>query len=186
MNYKNKKSRKKLFIILLASVIAICLVLFTLEKLHVINLYTKSPDKAGEQSEGSINYGPPTDDEKNAADTQKTKNQEKEEQRNDSEKQSNTGASVIITDAGQYDNVIEVRAFMPDHYEDGICTIVFTQNSQTISKETPAYRDASTTICTNPLIKRSEFPTAGKWQVIVKYKSPGASGQSDQQTLTID
>lgn len=133
-----------------------------------------------------INYDPPTEEEKQAGDEQKEeiiKDEEAEEkQTNNEQKQT---ASVIITDAGQYDDVIEVRSFIPDHYQDGTCTITFRQGEKTLSKDTPAYKDASTTICTNPLFKRSEFPSGGDWQVTVSYTSKDAAGQSKPQTVTL-
>lgn len=96
-----------------------------------------------------------------------------------------SNTTVIITDAAQYDDTIEVRSYIPDHYEDGTCTITFTQDSKVVTKQTPAYRDATTTICTNPLIKRSEFPSPGTWIVKITYESSGASGESKAQNISI-
>ena len=135
-----------------------------------------------------VNYDPPTEEERAAGDKQKEK-VDKEEQRQNSQNGDSTEkktTNVIITDAGQYDDIIEVRSFIPDHYQDGTCTIAFRKGGQTITKGTPAYRDASTTICTNPLIKRSEFPSAGDWQVSVSYDSKDAKGTSETQTITIE
>lgn len=140
----------------------------------------------GQKEDKGTSYEEPTQEEVTAGDDQKIRNIQDEEQRNDPENQNKQTANVIITDAGQYDDIIEVRAFIPDHYQDGTCTITFTQGSQTITKDTPAYRDVSTTICTNPLFNRLEFPSAGQWQLVVRYSSAGASGQSDQQTVTIN
>lgn len=94
--------------------------------------------------------------------------------------------SVIITYAGENsDNIIEVNAYMPEHYEDGTCTITFVQGSQKLERSSPAFRDATTTICTNPLIKASDFPSKGIWNVTVAYESNGASGVSTAQAVTV-
>lgn len=84
---------------------------------------------------------------------------------------------VIITDANQYDNLVEVRSFIPDYYENGTCTITFTQDSQTVSKTTlltKIYPLLSVLI----LFSRSEFPTAGTWNVTVTYETANAKGVS--------
>ncbi|HTE22518.1 MAG TPA: hypothetical protein VK674_05765 [Candidatus Limnocylindria bacterium] len=137
-----------------------------------------------------VNYGPPTEEEKASGDKQKETTDAEEEQQNapeppDQNDPQKKAVTVIITDADQYDAIIEVRSFISDHYQDGTCTITIKKGSQTVTKKTPAYRDASTTICTNPLIKRSEFPSAGDWQVTVAYASKDAAGTSDAQTIKI-
>lgn len=143
--------------------------------------------KVADVANGTINYDPPTEEEQNSGDTRKEEivNNDKPTTPPQPSDPAKT-ATVIITDAGQYDNVIEVRAFIPDHYQDGTCIITFRRGSQTVSKDTPAFRDATTTICTNPLIERSEFPSAGDWQVTVSYKSAGAAGQSETKTIKIN
>lgn len=135
-----------------------------------------------------INYDPPTVEEKAAGDEQKKKLEPTKPDENtdpsDPPEDSNQ-VKVVITDAGQYDDIIEIRSFIPDHYQDGTCTVTLTKGTTTVTKETTAYRDASTTICTNPLIKRSEFPSAGDWTVRVQYASANARGTSELQTITI-
>lgn len=142
-----------------------------------------------------INYNPPTEQEQQAGDNQKQKITERQDrfkeqegehsQQNSTSNQPNAQATVVITDASQYDDVIEVRAFVSDHYQDGECTTTLTKGNLTVKKTTAAFRDVSTTICTNPLIKRSEFAEAGDWQVIVKYTSSDKNGVSKAQTVTI-
>jgi hypothetical protein len=135
-----------------------------------------------QQTEDYINYNPPTDEEKAAGDAAKANLDTQSSNQNGSP---NGNATVIITDAAQYDDVIEVRSFISNHYEDGTCTITFTLGQKTVTKETPAYKDISTTICTNPLFQRSEFSVAGQWQMTVSYKSTGASGSSAPRVVTI-
>lgn len=146
------------------------------------NEATNTSSNGTQQTGDYINYDPPTDEEKAAGDSAKAK---LEEQASSQSSNTNGTATVIITDANQYGDVVEVRSFISNHYEDGTCTITFTQNQKTISKETPAYKDISTTICTNPLFQRSEFSSAGQWQVTVTYKSAGATGSSAPQAVTI-
>lgn len=134
----------------------------------------------------SVNYGPPTEEEQRAGDEQKDKILRAEAAINNQVDQKIKTANVIITDAGQYNQVIEVRAFISNHYEDGTCSITFTQGSLKVTRQTPAYRDASTTICTNPVFERSEFANSGEWLVVVEYNSNNAKGQSEPRSIIIE
>ena len=133
-----------------------------------------------------INYSPPTKQEQQVGDREKnqviqTQNQDKKPQN------PSVNSNVTITDAAQYGDTIEVRSFLPEVYKDGTCTIAFTQGSLHVIKEAPAYTDATTTICTNPLIKRTEFASTGTWQLIVSYKSSDGtvSGQSAPKNVIV-
>ena len=181
-NKNNRVSTKKRAFIVLATVVLAGAGFFFYRS------YTSNND---DNWVDGVNYNPPTEEEKAVGDTQKETADTEEEQQNPPKPSEQTtpqkkAVTVIITDAGQYDDIVEVRSFISDHYQDGTCTITFRKGSQTLTKKTPAYRDASTTICTNPLIKRSEFPSAGDWQVTVAYTSKDASGTSDAQTVKIN
>ena len=149
------------------------------------------------QKKNNTVYSPPTAEEKQSGNDVKpeiVKMQEQEDsQKKDNSEQSpgqqpasSSNATIIITDAGQYDNVVEVRAFVSNRYQDGTCKITLTKNGLTVSKTTEAYKDATTTICTNPLFDRSEFKQAGDWQVIVEYTAGNISGKSKPQTVKIE
>lgn len=135
---------------------------------------------------GIINMNPPTKQEKQAGNVRKQEIDKEEALINQQEKIEKKNVNVIITDAGQYAEDVEVRAFIPDHYQDGTCTILFQKDSLSISKSSPAYRDISTTICTNPKIKRSEFSSSGEWKVTVSYESKDSKGASDPQSIIIE
>lgn len=138
-----------------------------------------------ENTEVTDSFNPPTKEEEQAGDQQKDKAISQDESQNASNQRQNKTANVIITDAGQYGSEIEVRSFVPDHYQDGTCTITITKDNSKVEKTTTAYRDASTTICTNPLFSRSEFSSPGTWQVTVQYTAKDASGQSQPKTINI-
>lgn len=169
---------KKLLIIVFAAVLLVAVLIYS----------TKS--RGGSFDNGAntdINYSPPTDDERRLANSQKTQNvmrQESENNQRNNREDTNKVADVVITYAEEQNNIIEVNAFS-NKYEDGTCTILFSQGSSKITKQTPAFRDASTTICTNPLIKRSDFPSGGEWDLQVIYNSPSFSGQSELQKITL-
>ena len=177
----NRKPSKKTLLLVGLAVILVC---GGAASAYAIKKSRNSVTPMATGDENEINYGPPTDEEKKAGDDQKDKNIAEEEKRN----QPTTGlknVAVFVTDADQYEDVVEVRSFIPDHYEDGDCTITFTKGSDVVSKTTSAYRDASTTICTNPLFERSEFSSAGNWSLVVTYKAAGATGKSEAKDVKI-
>lgn len=185
-NNKLSSNKRRLFVALLVALLLIALGLF----LYKQNQRSNTNNPLGASETDGINLNPPTEEERKAGDARK---QEISAERRLAESQPSSGSgasnkktvSVIITDASQYDDLIEVRSFIPDHYQDGTCTITFRKDDRTLTKMTPAYRDISTTICTNPNIKRSEFSTSGEWQVTVSYESADAKGTSNSQTITI-
>lgn len=90
----------------------------------------------------TIDYGPPTEAEKKAADTQKQANT----QRQEIDKTPVTGAgaaTVVLVDAGQYDSAIEVRSYVSNIYEDGgQCTVTLTNGNSSITRTNSAFKDA--------------------------------------------
>lgn len=186
MKYSNKNTKtnkKRLFSVVFVMIVVVLGGVFGYKYYSKIN-------------KGGSDYTPPTQEEKQSGDDIKpnvVKRQEQEEsQKKDNPEQSSSqqpanssSATVVITDAGQYDNVIEVRAFISDRYQDGTCKISLIKDNLTVSKTTEAYKDATTTICTNPLFDRSEFKQVGNWQVVVEYNSQNYSGKSSPQTVII-
>lgn len=130
-----------------------------------------------------VDYGPPTEEEQKAGDAIKEELDE-DEQQEPAPSDQKQNATVVITDVGQYGDKIEVRAFT-EHYEDGTCTVIFTKGSESFSVDTPAYRDATTTTCTNPNIDRSRFASSGVWKVQITYESSKALGSSEVKEITI-
>lgn len=132
-----------------------------------------------------LNLDPPTEEDKQRVETHK---QELVRQQEEQGQSSPSGRTVtpIITDAGHYDQSIEVRAFVPGIYEaGGTCQIDFAKDNQKVSKQVAAVQDATTTRCTNLAVPRSEFPSAGSWSVTVKYLSQSSNGSSETKTLEV-
>lgn len=189
MSYKqnhrhNKKSRSSKFLVILVALLLVSFSGFFAYK-HFF-----------QKKNSNTIYTPPTQEEKQSGNEIKpevVKRQEQEDaQKKDSTNSStpttstNNNAEVIITDAAQYNNVIEVRSFVANKYQDGTCKITLTKGELVVSKETKAYKDATTTICTNPLIDRSEFKQTGDWQVFVQYTAGATTGSSKPQTVKIE
>lgn len=162
---KSKNKKNKIIIIIVLLLVALAMLFVALEKTGVTNLFTLGNETAQEPTAdvNTIDYGPPTEAEVEAGDTQKDKIIAKEDQKPANE------ASVVIVDASQYDDIVEVRAFVSNIIEDGTCTYVFTKENSRIEKTSPAYGDASTTPCVTLTVPRSEFENSGTWNVTVTY-----------------
>lgn len=130
----------------------------------------------------NINFGPPTQEEQEAGDDRKQEIVDEESRPTGTQK----NANIIIVDASQYGDEIEIRSFINNVLEDGTCTITLRKDNDSITRQVPAHKDVSTTICSNVIIKRSDFPSSGLWNVSVSYKSSSASGTSETQTVTIN
>ncbi len=180
MRYQRKNNKKKLLIALLA-------ILLIGGSVYVYQAL-RADDTNSPQDDSGINFGPPTEEEQRAGDEQKDRIVEEQENENSTTQNSDQkqSANVIIVDADQYDDVVEVRAFISDHVQDGTCFYRFTRNNQLVEKSLPAHADASTTICPNLEVDRTEFPTAGDWQLVVTYESDNAKGSSETKTITIN
>jgi hypothetical protein len=145
-------------------------------------VYTRhqAAEKAKPPLTDKITYASATKEEQAASDKQK------QADLNQESTPPPTTASVNISDANQYDDTVEVRAYVSNAVEDGgTCTTVFTKGTTNFSVDTKAFKDASTTQCGAIDVARSKFSASGKWSVIVRYASPSISGQSQPSQLDI-
>lgn len=182
---KNRTSRSKILLLILAGVL-----LFA----GGVYAYQALDDNADSKSQANdIDFGPPTEEERQAGDEQKDTITDKESsndadettQPSDSDENDRQddrkSANVVIVDASQYDDIVEVRAFVNNHIQDGTCRYRFQRGNQTINKQLEAHADASTTVCPALEVNRSEFRSAGTWSVTVTYESSGAKGSQSQE-----
>lgn len=143
---------------------------------------TTSVESPNTSTGTTINLDPPTAQDKQAVD------QHKDELSKQQTPTDSTGKKVVtpvIVDAGQYEQQIEVRSFVPEIYEStGSCTIIFTKDGSKIVKQVAATPDATTTRCSNLTVARSEF-SAGTWTIVVSYSSPTAQGSSQTKTFEV-
>jgi hypothetical protein len=130
----------------------------------------------------TINFNPPTEEEKKAGDNVEAKKNTTPVSSQGTQQNTNPGAgigsaSVAITDASKYGDQVEVRAFVSNIVSDGICTYTFTSGSKKVIKTSPAKADASTTNCLTLNFNVSELSGSTKWTVTVKY-------ENQQKTIT--
>lgn len=165
---KKRSSKKKYLLIGLVVLLAV----------GGIFAYTQTLN-GNDNDRDSVNYSPPTKEEQEASNTQKEKNIEREQI--DTNNQTIKNAEVVLVDANQYNDTVEVRTYIANIYEDGgTCTVTFTKDGQTITRNNKGFKDATTTQCEPFVIPRSTFSEAGDWQLKVSYASDSSAGESSQ------
>jgi hypothetical protein len=132
----------------------------------------------------SIDLSPATEQE------QQESNQRKEESAKQEEIPSSPSGpkktvTPVIVDANQYDQKIEVRAYIPGIFEDGgTCTSTFTKGATIVKKSVSATKDATTSRCDNLTFDKSEL-APGVWTVVVGYSSLTSEGDSRVSSLEV-
>ena len=176
MKYKNKNTKKSkiklLSFLLVASLLISLSGLLYLRTRANTSANNQSSEVISGDSESKINYNPPTEDEQEAGDDIKP----------DIGSGTNTpnNASVVIVDAGKYDNNVEVRAFVSNSVKAGSCKFEFTKNSNIVTREVKAAPDASTTQCESISIPYEEFGNSGTWKLTVTYTANNLTGKAEQ------
>jgi len=157
------------------------LVLAGLELGGITNFYTRNntPQQVQTPAVNTVNYLPPTEEENNAGNLQKEEIVANENQTS----QKPQTAEVIIVDASQYENEIEVRAFIANVIESGTCTYTFVKDQEKLTKTMPATADASSTPCMTLIVPRSEFSSAGTWNLTVAFESETITGSQAQEVV---
>ncbi len=169
---------------------AAILLLVALETTGTTNFFTSNDTDTQEVTEESFDI-PPTEEEANAGDEAPIKQEPLED---NSQEPNNSGAdqdddsqstpvSVVISNIGVYDGMIEVSAFTPDAIANGTCTYVFTSGANTVTKTTRARADASSSICIDEPFPVSELSASDEWGVGVTYKSESGNYIGTQQTV---
>ena len=145
-----------------------------------------------------VDYGPPTEEE-----VQNSQNAKKDILEEDETTQDGSGdstsesgnensttlktVSIGISYADVLEDNVEVRAFVIGVIEGtGTCTATLTRpGSQPVVKSSKAFIDASTSQCEPILIPLSTFDQSGEWALVVSYKSPTSTGESEKTIINI-
>lgn len=175
---KQNVSRKKTLLIAI-----VCIAIVGIGTFFLVSSRNNS-DTGDTRPVNSVDYSGPTKEEQKAGDEQKAINEKEEEAIKNNP--TPTNANIFIVDASQYDDTIEVRAYISNILEDGgTCTATFTRGETSFTKTSTAFKDATTTQCGNMTIPRSDFSSAGDWRVTVSYASSSMTGQSSPKTMAI-
>lgn len=141
--------------------------------------------------EGTINYGPPTEQEKQQAEDNKDAVAERiklenEATQNPPSPNNKKSVTPIITHAAENDGQIHINAYVPGIFEEGgTCTATLTKDGATVTANSAGFGNVSTTGCTPIHIPRGEFSSSGDWKLVLSYSSNTAQGNSDSKTVRV-
>ncbi len=170
----NKHKNKKIALIVLSVILSLLVVVW-----YVLKNDTKTSQTNGTEL-NQIDYQPPSEEERNAGNSKKEDlgNEVNDDEQNTGDDSDLQKANVVIVDASQYDEVIEVRAFVENIVQDGECTYTLKNTNETIMRTLPANAESSTSPCASLSLNRSEITNTGTWDVTVSYRSIDAYGSS--------
>lgn len=98
--------------------------------------------------------------------------------------QNKQAANVLITNAGIFNNKVSASGFVTNLVEEGgVCTYVFTSNSQSITKESQTLVNPTSTTCKTVSFSADEL-SSGVWSVHIEYVSVGAEGVSSTKEFS--
>lgn len=176
MRTRTKKKKKLLIPIIIAAAVV-------LAGAAIIAFLIRNDDKTktpGTSSQSGINFGPPTEEDKQEVD--RNKEEISKEEDTPPPPPAQDGRSVrnpFITYAQQFSGNVELSGYVPGVIEEGgTCKAEFTNGSARVTKESPGFADVNRTSCTPFVIPVSEFSPKGKWSVILSYSSTSSTGTS--------
>jgi hypothetical protein len=174
LNKMLKTTKAKLIVVVIAVVLLVAGVRAfrggnDAQKSGVVTPATSSQTPNGAQP----NLNPPTEAEKNATEAHKDALVQQEASGN----KTTSSVTPIITSA----STNGVNGFVSGVFEDGgTCTFAFTKNSETFTKTTAGFKNATSTNCTPLSLSSSDFPSSGNWTVVLSYSSSSVSKVSSQ------
>jgi hypothetical protein len=167
---KQKINKNKTIILACVAVIIAAALVFAWHHHHKTPALTPASSGSASQNSGSnINYGPPTDTEKQETAAHK---QQLSQTPSSTPSSGQKQVTPIITSASS----TEVRAYVTGVFEDGgTCTATVTNGAQKHTFTSTGVANSNYTQCAP--IELTSISGSG-WSVVVSYSSSAASGQS--------
>lgn len=94
--------------------------------------------------------------------------------------------SVFVTDASQYGDIVEVRAYADEVASKGSCVVTLKKSGETtVKRKTALINSSTTTVCKTVNIPVSSFSSKGEWTAVITYQSNSGEGVSDPQVVEV-
>ncbi len=172
---KKQRPTKKIIFIIVTGILVIT------AGLVVWYLWSRTPQSTSTQPTNTVNYNPPTEEEKQAGDKQKeiiVQNQ-----KNDTPTQ-NPALQVFIVRTFQDPSGFNIRTEVGGTTT-GDCMITLTKDGQpTVTKTFPVVFEATSASCQNTPISLTDFTVGGAWNMQIVLKKDGA--QSAAASTSVD
>ena len=95
-------------------------------------------------------------------------------------------AELVIVDASQYGDMVEMRVGVTNLVEEnGRCEFTFMRNGVILTRTSDAIFSGTRIDCRTLEIPAKDFPAKGEWQMIVKYTSATAAGSSQTKMVMV-
>lgn len=178
---KIKKPSKKVLLGVLAVVILLGAAAYFYNREN--NKNSSGQDTDSPSSQETINFDPPTEEDKRRVDENKQRITEQEQERIKNQQASGgttlRSVTPLINFAEQNGENIEIGSYVPGIFEnDGICTVTVTKGTNVVTKDVAGVKEGNATFCPLFVINKNEFPETGTWSAVVSYKSPAFEGKS--------
>lgn len=162
--------------------------LWELDRLNVVNLPFLSDDKdsQGSNNDSSVEYGPPTDQEKKETEEFK-ENQTSGNNATPPPVGQKRSVTPILTSWGQNPSTsaLEGSGYIAGMVENsGTCTLTATKGSTQVSQSIAATQNAQNVSCGLISIPPSKL-SAGTWSLALSYTSATSAGTSSPQNLEV-
>jgi len=180
--YRNNKKQSAL-ISKRTGVLLFALVISAAALAYAVTNSSSSPPPSQEVGKTKINYEPATDEEKKATEAHKDDLAQSSATPTTSGGKQSVKPTIVYADSGS--QTVEVGAFVPGLYGNGVCTLTATSGSYKVTRQNDAFEDATTTSCKPFSIERSAFSISGTWTINVAYSSSTAAGISENKNIVI-
>lgn len=184
MKIKTQKSPKKKIIVLATATIVV-VILFVIWLTHHYQIWPFLPAQNSQTIPNSQNDTDSTNDQQSAGEQIKAKTTDPTVSNDSNEPSVKTIVPVFITDASQYNDVIEIRSYVNEVSSTGHCSIQLEKDGSSVTKEVEVLTNAETSSCKTVDIPISEFNSDGTWIVKVLYSSDTATGESQITNVEI-
>lgn len=182
MKTTNKKRLSKK-IIIICGIISLILASILIYIFNVDPFNWKTPQNTVQNN--SINYNPATAEQKKAGNKTKSGSNDTPPAPTPIPGSNKNNVQVTITDASQYINVVEIRAYVNEVNSTGHCNIQLQKDGSVVTRNVDTLTNASTTSCKTVDIPVSEFYSDGSWAVTVTYSSDTATGESTTTNVEV-
>ncbi len=185
LSLNKPKNKKKLLsalplIIVAAAVIAGGLYLLIAQPLK------KSENETNTAPTNTINYDPPSEEEKTTSDAKKDEIIDNINSGDSTPNETDVVVTITRADQAGAGQPLNIRAFI-DGTKTGQCKVIISKSGQsTVEKSFPVVFEGTGSSCQNADIDAGEFSTGGEWTLTISVVTGSGQSKATDQKVTID
>lgn len=184
MKITNKKRLSKKAILIIIVIFLLLLTLGFISYTYTNNIFHPEKSSVNQPAKSNvINYGPATNDQKNAGTQVKTGTNEAPSSPTSIPNSDKKYVETQITAVNQNSSILQIRTLIGIIDSTGTCTLTMTSEGQsTITKTANTQPLASTSTCQGFDIPMSEL-SVGTWHIVIDYTSDKLIGTASQDKV---